>query len=269
MITNWAVHRFAIFALLACSVGCVHAPTALSPGRSGSIGLPSRGVLTAAAQLPETGVGYSWLRHDERHYGLMRLVDTIERASKYVATERPRAHLRVGDLALAHGGTLLPHLSHRSGRDVDLLLYMETLDGDPVASPGFIRVEADGLAYDTKSKKFFRFDVERQWLLVRFLLNDPEARVQWIFVHRNVRNLLLEWAIARGESGTLLARAAEAMAQPHPGGLHDDHIHVRIACSDDDLLRGCEPSGPRRPWIRYRTTKLPPDAELALELLRP
>ena len=263
------MHRFAIFALLAGSVACVHAPSALSPGRSGSIGLPSRGVLTTAAELPETGQGYTWLRHDERHYGLRRLVSTVERAAKYVATERPGAQLRVGDLALSHGGTLMPHLSHRSGRDVDLLLYMQTLSGEPVASPGFIRVEADGLAYDGKSKAFYRFDVERQWLLIRYLLTDPEARVQWVFVHRNVRNILLEWAIARGESGSLLAHAAEAMAQPQPGGLHDDHIHVRIACSDEDVAQGCEPSGPRRPWIRYRAVKFPADAELAWELLRP
>lgn len=247
----------------------MHAPTALTPGRSGSVGLPSRGVLTGAAELPEKGAGYSWLRHDGRHYGLARLVQTIERSSQYVATERPGAHLRVGDLAVAHGGTLLPHLSHRTGRDVDLLLYMETLDGEPVASPGFVRVEADGLAYDSVSKRFLRFDVAREWLLVKFLLTDPEARVQWIFVHRNLRNLLLEWAIARGENGTILARAAEAMAQPHPGGLHDDHIHVRVACSDEDVLLGCEPSGPRRSWVHYKSTKLPADAELALELLRP
>lgn len=266
------LHRIAIFAGLAsfaALTGCVHAPSALAPGRSGSVGLPSRGVLTAGAQLPETGEGYSWLRHDERHYGITRLVNTIERASKYVAEERPGAHLRVGDLALAHGGTLMPHLSHRSGRDVDLLLYMQTLTGEPVASPGFIRVEADGLAYDKKSKNFYRFDIERQWLLIRYLLTDPDARVQWIFIHRNLRSLVLEWAVARGESGTLLARAAEAMAQPQPGGLHDDHIHVRIACSDEDVARGCEPSGPRRSWIRYRSTNVQADAELALELFRP
>ena len=49
----------------------------------------------------------------------------------------------------------------------------------------------------THGRRFLRFDVERTWLLVKSLVEDGDARVQWIFAHRNVEALLVEWARAR------------------------------------------------------------------------
>jgi penicillin-insensitive murein endopeptidase len=118
-----------------------------------------------------------------------------------------------------------------------------------VESPGFIRVGRDGLAWDDRGKRFLRFDVERTWLLIKALMEDPEGRVQWVFVNTNVEALLVEWARARGESGETILRAMEVMLEPHPGGAHDDHVHVRTACSPAELVAGCEHTGPRRAWL--------------------
>ncbi len=211
--------------------------------------MPHRGVLTESAELPPEGEGYRWLRQDDRHHGLPRFVKSIERAAAEVARERPGAMLSVGDLSIRTGGQLLPHFSHRTGRDADLLLYMTTLDGAPVESPGFIRVGPDGLAWDDKGKRFLRFDVERTWLLVKTLVEDPDARIQWIFAHRNVEAILVQWARARGESGDTIVRAMDVMLQPNPGGPHDDHLHIRTACSPAEIVAGCEHTGPVRPWI--------------------
>jgi penicillin-insensitive murein endopeptidase len=229
--------------------GCIRAPSPLAPQVGGSIGMPHRGVLTNGRMLARKTDNLAWLRQDDRHWAIPRFVETIEKGAATVARERPGAVLVVGDLSLKNGGILLPHLSHRSGRDADLLLYMTTLDGAPVPSPGFIHVGEDGLAWDPVGKRFLRFDVERQWILVRELVADPSARIQWIFVHHRVEAMLVEWARAKGERPELILRAMEVMLEPHPGGPHDDHIHVRTACSPEELVAGCEYTGPRRAWL--------------------
>lgn len=236
--------------------------------------MPHRGVLTDGKELPRRGEGWVWLRDDDRHYGIPRFVAAIERAATKVARERPGAILSVGDLSQKNGGQLLPHLSHRSGRDADLLLYMTTLDGAPVESPGFIHVGRDGLAWDDKNKRFLRFDVERQWLLVKTLVEDEEARVQWIFASENVEAMLIEWARARGEPAETIARAMDVMLRPRPGGEHDDHVHVRTACTPEEIVAGCEHTGPVRAWIEAIDKgrlfeREESDLELALWLARP
>jgi penicillin-insensitive murein endopeptidase len=251
--------------------GCARAPSPLAPAWHGSIGSPNRGVLVAGAQVARDAPGLSWLRGNDRHWGLPRFTGAIERAAARVAQERPGARLFVGDLSTpTGGGPLSPHFSHRSGVDADLLFYVTTLDGAAVDSPGFVHFGADGLAHDEAHARWLRFDVEREWLLVRALLEDPEARVQWIFVSQVAEAMLLEWAISRGEPLETIARAQQVMLEPHPGGVHDDHLHVRTACSADETVAGCENIGPRRPWLSYDAQ--PPtesDAELALALMQP
>ncbi len=227
-------------------------------------------MLVGGAEMPKQGDGFKFLRDNDRRWAIPRFAEALSRAAKTVADQRPGATLTVGDLSAPHGGQILPHLSHRSGRDADLLLYVTTLEGAPVASPGFIHVESDGLALDAESKRFYRFDVEREWLLVKTLLEDDNARIQWLFVSDVVRSMLLSWAHARGESTETLYRAVTAMAQPRPGGVHDDHIHVRTACSREELAACCDAWGPERSWLM-----IPPspstdsDEELLQAILRP
>jgi len=251
--------------------GCARAPSPLTPAWHGSIGTPNSGVLADGAELPRDADGLRWLRANDRHWALPRFVHAIERAAGQVARARPGAVLYAGDLSTpTGGGPLAPHFSHRSGVDADLLFYVTTLDGAPVDSPGFVHFGADGLARDEAHHRWLRFDVEREWLLVRALLEDPQARVQWLFVSDVVRAMLVEWALARGDSLEIIERAQQVMLQPNPGGVHDDHIHVRTACSPDEMAAGCEAHGPHRPWLAY---DLPPladrDEDLALALVEP
>jgi penicillin-insensitive murein endopeptidase len=177
--------------------------------------MPHRGVLTESEALPHTGPGYVCLRDDDRHFGVSRFVRAVARAAAKVEDERPGAVLVVGDLSVKTGGRLMPHLSHRTGRDADLLLYLTTLEGAPVTSPGFIHVSPDGLAWDGTGHRFLRFDVEREWLLVKSLLEDDEARIQWIFASRTIEAMLLEWARARRAGRDAPARrGGDAPARP-------------------------------------------------------
>jgi penicillin-insensitive murein endopeptidase len=265
---------FALLALLSGaalgSSGCARAPSPLAPHWAGSIGLPHRGVLTKAAQLPTEGDGYRILADNERHFGTPRFVGAIQRAAAKVGHERPGSTLTIGDLSARHGGRISSHSSHRSGRDADLLLYMTTLEGVPATPSGFVHVGTDGLAFDEGDKRFLRFDVEREWLLVKALVEDPESRVQWLFVSKPVEAMLIEWARARGESGDTIVRAMDTLLQPGPPAQsHDDHIHVRIACDPDEVAAGCEPTGPARPWIASLDAAVKPGSDpTTLELVQ-
>lgn len=249
---------------------CAAAPSPLTPQWVGSIGAPARGVLVGGRQV-HAGPGLRWLRANDRHWALPRFAEAIERAAALVEQQRPGGTLSVGDLsAPSGGGPALPHFSHRSGVDADLLFYVSSLDGAPVRSPGFIHVGADGLARSDGDGRWLRLDVEREWLLIKALVEDPQARVEWIFVSDVVKAQLLQWARARGESIETLFRADEVMAQPTRGGVHDDHIHVRTACSREEAVAGCEPTGPRRPWLELEDPgAIEPSEELATALFEP
>ncbi|HEY4116643.1 MAG TPA: penicillin-insensitive murein endopeptidase, partial [Byssovorax sp.] len=245
-------------------------PTPLAPSIRGSVGVPHHGVLTNGAPLPDRGEGFMLLRHNGRKWGNPRLVALVEDAAKTVARERPGgAPLVIGDIAGRFGGGSSGHRSHRTGRDADLLIFITTLDGRPVPSPGFLRFGPDGLA-ETEDKHFVRVDVEREWLLVKALLASKEASVQWLFFAHWLEALVIEYARARGEDPALVWHAESVLLQPGDSAAHDDHLHLRVACSPDEAVDGCEGGGPYWPWIPLLPELAsPPDAELAQAILAP
>lgn len=261
--------RLAPLALLACSaltLGCFGSPTPLAPALRGSVGVPHRGSLTDAVPLAKKGSGYRRLRTDAIHWGHPRLVAAIERAAARVEGERPGTPVMVADLSAKQGGETPGHSSHRTGRDADLLFYALTPAGLSVRSPGFARFGPDGLAR-VGPKKYLRFDVERTWLLVRALVSDPEAEVQWLFIAHWLEALLIEYARARGEPDELVARAEAVLHQPGDSLPHDDHLHLRVACSPDDAVAGCLGGGPRWPWLAPLPTLPPSDDDELLHAL--
>lgn len=226
------------------AAGCFGAPSSLAPTLRGSVGVPHHGVVTDAVALPKKGDGYVLFRDDGVRWGSPRLVASIQNAAAEVASTRPGAPLVVGDLSERYGGETSRHRSHRSGRDVDILFYVTTPRGVPVRSPGFIPFTGDGLGIGS-GDKVYRFDVERNWELVRTFLRKGD--VQWIFVARPLEVLLVEHALALGEPLDLVWHAQTVLKQPGDAAPHDDHFHVRLACSVDEMVAGCE-GGPRWPW---------------------
>jgi penicillin-insensitive murein endopeptidase len=215
------------------------------------VGLPNHGVLTSSTQLPQAGPGFERYRRTSTHYwGVSRLVEAIEKASAFVEQIAPGgAPLCVGDLSSQYGGKIPNHASHRTGRDVDLLYYVTTVYGRSVKSPGFVNIGSDGLAEGVANRQFLRLDVDRQWLLVRALLTDSEIDLLWMFASRDVEALVLQHARSVGEPADIIWRAEQVLHQPRDSAPHDDHMHVRIACTADEMSEGCEGGGPRWPWF--------------------
>jgi penicillin-insensitive murein endopeptidase len=194
-------------------------------------------------------------------------VAALVAAAAAVAERMPHgAPLSIGDLSARRGGRIPGHNSHRTGRDVDLLWYVTTPAGAPVRNPGFIRVSSDGLAEIHETKQYLRLDVPRQWLLVKTLLESPHASVQFMFVSRDVEALLIEYARARGEPLDLIWHAETVMLEPSDSATHDDHLHLRIACSPEEAVNGCEGGGPYWEWLPEQPVLGPLDATTLAEI---
>lgn len=232
-------------------MGCMGTPSPLAPGLEGTIGVPHNGVLTSSSELPREGKGYRRFRPTSPVYhGLPRLVRAIERAASVVDTELPGGpQLVVGDLSAETGGKIPRHNSHRTGRDVDFLFYVTTPSGIPRENPGFFPLGADGLV-KFPDGTYGLLDVERQWLLFRTLLSDPEIDVQFLFMSREVEARLIEYAMAKETDLELLWHAQTVMLQPGDSLPHADHVHVRIACKPEEAVQGCTGGGPHWPWLQ-------------------
>ncbi len=256
----------ALCALTAVSFGC-SAPSAIAPSLHGSVGLPHSGFLVGGKELPREGKGYRWKSTADHHWGLPRLVSLIEESSEKVEAARPGSQpVFVGDLSARGGGALMPkHRSHRTGRDVDILFFLTTLEGVPVPNPAFVKIGADGLG--VTEGRFVRFDVDRQWLFVRSMVESKQAHVQWIFISRVLEALLVERAIALGEPPSLVQKAQQVMQQPGDSLPHDDHVHVRLACESDEFAKGCDGGGPLWAWSPRPAKRIEASAADLLEAI--
>jgi penicillin-insensitive murein DD-endopeptidase len=238
-------------ALAMTLAGCLSTPSPLAPSFGGTVGSPNLGVQTEALELPRAGAGFVRYRpRGAHHFGRPRLVAALTRIAAELAAGDPKAPpLVIGDLSARSGGKIDGHQSHRTGRDVDLLYHFVTPSGARVTAPGFIRIEADGLARVPDDGRVLRFDVEHEWRLIKALISAPEIGVQFMFASRNVEALLIDYALARGEPLDLVLRAQSVMWQPGDSRAHDDHVHLRIACSVEELLAGCSGGGPYWEWL--------------------
>jgi len=180
-----------------------------------------------AWQIPET-----WARRGLT-YGTPSLVGLIQRTARRVAKERPGATLFVADLSRRKGGPSEWHLSHTCGRDVDLLFYALLPNGRQLPAPArMIPFDARGVGRHGGVE--VKFDTARNWALVKALLQD-RVHVERLFIHNTLKKRLLAHARKRKEDAALIARADARMIQPSNAGQHDDHLHVRIALTRQDL----------------------------------
>lgn len=211
-----------------------------------STGNASSGHLSGAVSLPLDGDHIFVLPSNiprEAYYATEELRSLMIAVADDLAQAYPGSRLPLGDGSARHGGDIPHHGSHNSGRDIDIPFLEQRLDGSRTETDDFRIFDEQGRA----GRRLF--DVERNWLVVRSVIERSQGRVQWIFVARTLRRLLLEHARAIGEDPEIIARASDLLWQPSQAGAHDDHFHVRIFCSPRDRIEGCIDTPPYWSWI--------------------
>ena len=172
----------------------------------------------AGAERLEPGDGY-YLRRPTRAYGAPYVVEYVRSAVAEVRalyTDLPP--LAIGDLSAEHGGALPGHVSHRSGRDVDIGFYFHHVPR------GFEDAGTD-------------LDLDATWALLAAFARTADHRdgVQIIFLDYAVQKRLYDFAKARGTPDDELAflfqypagkDAMTGLVRHWPN--HANHFHVRF-----------------------------------------
>ncbi len=248
-----------------------------------SLGTPTRGWLENGRRLAQRGRNYQVIpitRERGFGWGTTELVELIPRVAARVARKHRGAVLQVGNLSRKSGGDIPQSVTHNSGRDADLLFYARDGENEPVVVTAFLRYDKRGRAGT------LRFDVARNWSLVRALVSDKGAVVQSILVARHLKRMLLAHARRAKAPAWVIARAQAVLHQPSRAAPHDDHFHIRVYCAQHERLSGCLNRGQIHPWaqtwdvevaarakvlatvMRGSDTKAAVDAARLLELLR-
>ena len=237
--------------LLLCAALATAPPPAAKAGVTASRGAAWNGSLDNGIAMALTGRHhqFSWVvskRHS--NYGTPEMIALLERAAATVGHFVEGPPLVLGSLSKEHGGKMNPHKSHQAGRDVDILFYVVSPKGERKRARGFYEFDGQGRCLH-QSCAGWKFDVQRNWWLVRTLLWSKRPQVQYIFVSNPLKRLMLEYAKRRHEHPEILRRARRAMAEPGNSSPHADHFHVRVFCGKQDRVAGCRDGGPRWDWI--------------------
>lgn len=231
---------------------------ALSPAVSTSIGSPGAGEVKGAVALPKEGPGF---RHNDRrpHEARFGTVELVQGLIKAAAAAPAEDVVVINDLGLEHGGPIRQHGSHQSGRDVDVLFFSLDPKGKPVPAVG-VPIDPKGRGIDFKDLAVrsddveLRFDAKRTWRFVAKLIEATGDDVQRIFIVEHVRTMLLAEAERVKAPKKIKERFELVTCQPETP--HDDHMHIRLFCSADDIAAGCVDGSPMMPFRRQALKKL-------------
>jgi murein endopeptidase len=176
-----------------------------------SLGQPSGGLLLNGVQATEC-----------EHYKPVAPAGAFgtEETLSYLRTAIARVHrefpgtepLSLGHISGPRGGRLSPHVSHQSGRDVDISFFYSS------NAQWYRRGTAENL------------DRARNWAFVRALV--VETDVEMILVDQSILNLLYEFAKSKGEDAAWIESifrgggGQRAILRHAPG--HATHFHIRF-----------------------------------------
>jgi penicillin-insensitive murein DD-endopeptidase len=230
-------------------------PLTLEGSYSTSIGNPNEGSLQGGVPLPLTGPGYRFTprKKVERRHGTVELVAALVRAAIHVHDTMPGSTLTFGDIGMPQGGEIAGHGSHRAGRDADVMFFLTDPEGKPVDGRAIpIDPAGEGTDYndlaDPKDDEPVRIDVPRTWTFVAALLADDKVQIQQIFIVEHLRAMLIEHAKKAKADPTIVQRFGDVTCQPRFP--HDDHMHIRVFCTAEDIAGGCTDVQPIYPWQR-------------------
>lgn len=218
--------------------------------RSKSAGSVTNGALIDGFDIPLKSAYhrfYGPVSERGTHYATVEMAALLVRAAKTVHTALPGPPAVFGDCSLKDGGEVSRHVSHRSGRDVDVLLFVMDETGDPVTATGFHRFDRHGVCVSRDCR--LQLDIPRMWWFVRTLLASQYPAVQYVFVSHAIRDRLIAYAENHNEHPSILERATYVLRQPGNAAPHNDHLHIRTYCAGGDKAAGCRDFGRRWSWV--------------------
>lgn len=208
-----------------------------------SVGDVSNGHLINAVPLMLPGMTYDILERQRARglaWGSAEVITLIERAASFLWRGH-RRRLWLGNIGRRGGGDIPYSVSHNSGRDADLAFCYINPKGYPVDPPDLVPLDKNGVS--TSHGGYYRFDEKRTWTVIKALITHRTIQVQYIFLSNPLKKMLLDHARKKGEPAALIGRADAVMGQPGYALPHNDHIHLRIYCSQRDVLGGCRNTG--------------------------
>ncbi|MCX4241931.1 penicillin-insensitive murein endopeptidase [Paraliomyxa miuraensis] len=194
------------------------------PTGARSVGRPNRGRLEAGILLPPSEL-YTRKVPSTGLYGSSHTIEQIHRAFAIFRHDAGyEGEVIIGAISRRRGGRFSPHLSHQSGRDIDIRLPLW-----PTVPPSISSAGPDEI------------DWYATWYLVKSFIATGEVATIFLDVSRH-RNLY-EAARAMGETPDSLESVIKWprwSGGVRPGPVvrhsegHDTHIHVRIKCGPDE-----------------------------------
>ncbi|HWB76319.1 MAG TPA: penicillin-insensitive murein endopeptidase [Nannocystaceae bacterium] len=183
-----------------------------------AIGTPEGGTLEGGVQLPFDPALYT-RRDATRSYATTQTLRTLQAALGRLRSEKGfDAEVIIGDISLPRGGSFAPHVSHTSGRDIDIRLIL-----------------APGLDRTTLPLAPEQVDWDATWELVHGFLET--GQVTYVFLDFAQQGQLYRAGERAGMHPRVLDRwfqwpdatKDDAIVRHEPG--HRAHLHVRLGCA--------------------------------------
>ncbi len=188
-------------------------------GESKSIGFYSKGCLSGAIKLEDTGPSWQIMRPSRnRNWGHPSVINYIKDISKS-ATEIGWKGLYIGDIGGPRGGPMpYGHQSHQTGLDVDIWLT-------PPKSLSLTRIERDKIKALSVRKKNLK-EVNSNWTfnhakILRAAAKD--SRVDRIFINAPAKIWMCD----------NMKGSKKWLQKIRPIWGHNTHFHVRLKCPND------------------------------------
>ncbi len=193
---------------------------------SQSVGSSTSGFIKNAELMPE-GKNYRLL-YPHRTFGTFYTVSEMVRMLELFDARYPDAsQILIGDISFRRGGSMPPHVSHTSGRDID---FSYPRKDEP---PNWKRFQ------DVTPRTI---DAAQTLFMIKALIDSDQ--VQMIFMDRNLQAAVVKEARKQNAPSEWIRRVfqyPEATGQPtlvrHSSG-HVNHLHVRFKCQPTDHLCG-------------------------------
>ncbi len=214
-----------------------------------SVGDVTNGYTVNAKTMPLPHVHYDVLPRQRKRYltyGTEEMISLIRHAAAALYTTHGTP-LWLGNIGKRGGGDIIYSVSHNSGRDADLAFAYMDSSGNPVDPPDLVHLDENGVSIQYEGA--YLFDTARTWTIVKALLTHPEVQVQYLFLSNPLKKRLLAHARMKREPQGLLSRAEAVLGQPGLALPHNDHLHIRIYCSREDIEHGCRNTGKIHDWV--------------------